>query len=280
MKKRQKAELRKLGVKKLVHKFDFKDNLSSGDEEDDDDDDDENDSFGFNNDEAKEKKVVRKEEISYTINPYESEAEEAEEDDDEEEGSGGKGKRRSAYVPPPVIIPDYVELNMFEEKSNCSECWGCLYRFGPSRIRSKNSTADKIYDTFVKNMKDLPLEALCTLIEAVFEKLIYEPSVTAVQISKKGVAVEPWPYDIIMSHLKHHMQDPRLKLKAMFRDNEIIEAKIKNTLMEMKQQADGSTKPEPSFKNIKSFIQFQNHQLNVFKHVQLFENAELSKARN
>lgn len=57
LKKRQKEELRKIGIKKLNYKFDVTDGLSSSSE---DDDDDENDSFGFNDNEAKEKKVKKK----------------------------------------------------------------------------------------------------------------------------------------------------------------------------------------------------------------------------
>lgn len=254
-KRKNKTTLQSLN-KKWKHKLDFDDDFA-----------DEDDDFGFNDNEAHE-------EISYSHKGDDDEEDEAEEASVEIPSASTFLQK---FQPPK---PEYAQLTIFEEKSNCDQCWGCIHRFGASRIRSKNSTMDKIFSEFMKNKADLPLEMLCILLQDMQAELVWRPSVKAVAISKTGVAVEPWPSDIVMSHLVDHIQDPALKMKALIRDAAIIEKSLKNTLIEYDNYPDGSKRATPVFKNILIYMKFNMYQMQISKNAEAYKSSADMTRRN
>lgn len=248
--KKRKPKTLQASMKKWKPKFDYEDDAAL---EDDDDD------FGFEDE--------TKEEISYSHK--------GDDDEEAEEADAPSAMKFLQKLQAPQ--PNYVQLTIFEEKSNCDKCWGCLHRFGTSRIRTKNASADTIFGEFIRNKTDLPLEALCNLLQDMQAALVWRPSVKAVALAKKGVAVEPWPSDIVMSHLVDHMQDAALKMKALIRDAALIEKTLKNTLIQNEEFPDGSTKPTPVLKHLMPYIRFNVYQIQLQKYAEVFKGSAQTK---
>ena len=130
------------------------------------------------------------------------------------------------------------------------------------------------------NKNDLPLEALCDLLETMHEKLIYLPSLKLAERTPGMIATDPWPKDMIMAHLVDHMQEHNLQMSALVKDATLVINSLKETLIQYVMTADGRRKAIPHHKNIISYQRFCGYKVNLIKNQQFFKTAEITHKRN
>lgn len=200
---------------------------------------------------------------------------EAEEDNGSNKENGNKRQRTDKgavpEVPQALRVPtEYLKLKEYDQEDIKEYCWGCDYRFGSSRIAGLHANVDDVYAAFEQN-RDLPIDRLAELIEQTHEERIYLPALRA------GEHVEPWPAEMIKTHLRIHMVEPSLQLNALVKDANVIVSALKDSLIEMIDCGDGTKKPVPNNRNIKSYREFGVYVTKLLQNQRHFVNNSRTK---
>jgi hypothetical protein len=140
-------------------------------------------------------------------------------------------------------------------------CWGCQFNFMRPTHRGKQPKMDAMWDEYIRNKDNTSLEQVAEILEALHNKLFFEPSLA------EGKPCLPWPAHVIAIHLtpsSNHLFDEETDVVSMIRDYSVIAEDLKQTLFV---QTDNGRKPH--LKRLEAYNKVNSEKIKLW---QLYRN--------
>lgn len=99
-------------------------------------------------------------------------------------------------------------------------CYGCNWSEGP---KVELSDLSKVDEVFFKKYGKMDDDALCVLLESVFNKKIRDP------YRRRGIPIPDWPAAIIKEHYLFHVSDPDVIFSEVFKTFHMTFHEIRNS---------------------------------------------------
>lgn len=137
--------------------------------------------------------------------------------------SAGNGRRKKNINKENEILNEMLkdyDKRVRESIEAQKKCYGCNWSEGP---KVDISALSKVDEVFFKKYGLMDDDALCVLLETVFNKTVRDP------YRRKGIPIPDWPASLIKEHYLFHVSDPDVIFTEVLKTLHMTSHEIRNS---------------------------------------------------